>query len=51
MRNSKVMDHTVRIYFEIGHASVGRSRPTLQLSLIDRDECNKVFDTGKETDL
>ena len=31
------MDNTVRIYFEIGHASVGRSRPTLQLSLVDKD--------------
>jgi len=41
----------VRIYCEIGHASVGRSRLTLQLSLVDKDGGCKVFDTGKETDL
>jgi hypothetical protein len=45
------MDNTVRIYFEIGHVSVGRSRPTLQLLLVDKDEGNKIFGAGKETDL
>jgi len=45
------MDNSVRTYFEIGHASVGRSRPMLQLSLVDKGKGNKVFDTGKETDL
>jgi len=41
----------VRIYCEIGHVSVGRSRLTLQLSLVDKGEGSKVFDIGKETDL
>lgn len=41
----------MRIYCDTGHASVGRSRLTLQLSLVGKDEGSKVFDTGKETDV